>query len=137
MYFLHSIYICSLEYLSLLHVFIYSFIYINMDTWTYYSVGYNLVPSLFILWPKLFWLLGIPSSWFPMSLWRIPSFFAHFLYHKLVHIYCPGLELITHSRSPSFLIREWYLEIKIWALRVLIAMATVPRSFQQRHVLTY
>ena len=43
-YFLHSIYICSLEKLSHLHVFIYSLIYTNMVVWTYYSVGYNLVP---------------------------------------------------------------------------------------------
>ena len=105
-YFLHSIYICSLEKLSHLHVFIYSLIYTNMVVWTYYSVGYNLVPWLFILWLKLFWLLGIPSSWFLCPFGISHHFLLIFCDHKLVHIYrsCPRPG-INHSFKES-----WFLE---------------------------
>lgn len=90
---------------SLLHIFIYSIIHLNMVSWTFYSMGYDLVPSWFILWLKLlFWLLGTLSSWL-LCPFDIPHLFLNTCLFSVIIRYsiytalASSLELTTYSRS--------------------------------------
>lgn len=65
-----------------------------MFSWTFYHIGYHLVPSLFILCLKFVPALAIGNSFqlAPMSFWHIPSFFDYLLIFcndKIFHIDCP------------------------------------------------
>lgn len=84
--------------------YVYYISYINVMY--IYSMGYNLVPSLFILWLKFFWLLGTPS-WLPSPFDTSHLLLNSWLFSVIVRYStyiasAPDLELTTYSRSPGF-----------------------------------
>lgn len=125
-------------------LFIHSFIYLHINSWIFYSLGYDLILLYLLL--KLFqiWLLGTLSVGSCDSLiypyWCVGFFYLLIWLFFLVLPYflalqdAPGsscifftavLELDISLKSPGSFYWRMVLETKIWILRCLLLLGTV------------
>lgn len=103
----------------LIRFLMYSFIYISIHDYLLYSLSYNLLSFILVLKLLLIRLVEpLPSGLF--SFWHTSSFFEHFFVSST--ICCSRL---TFKLAPVIFSGKWYLEAKIGALLVLIALGVL------------
>ena len=113
-----------------LHLFIHHYVTIIDSCFIQWVI--NMLPSVFIFMLRLsqIWPIRAPSGWLLGPPDRSWSFFEHFLTFWCPTIFqvhlvlpCPSPGSSHFSKEPLVTFSsEWYLETKIWALGVLMAL---------------